>query len=332
MGKRASDLADTNEEILQDIQLEENPAFIFTGPRSSYKPKPPQRLTQQQYDNISRIIRQWILNYRRPQETPNDTICDCEQNVQIIDMRNLPNILDYDEINDFDMTSLGTLMLLEQNATRINPKSCDTLDEDSHLQRLSLAYEKLCTIPKILLEEFTPYVKILDISSNEFENLEFLAEFKELTHLICDHNKITSRTNIPYLPKLELLWLNHCRITELYPWARKLQRSCPNLKYLSLMGNPVAPSYLNGGNFYEYLHYRLFMISLFPNLVHLDDNEVTPNQRLEAQRTYQKPLVKRIVARTHQNLPAYLRVMSEKVSEIIAFSPDSAVSQKNFII
>lgn len=60
MGKRASDLIDTNEEVLQNVEdVEENPAFVFTGPRSSYKPKP-DRLTQQQYDNISRIVRQWV--------------------------------------------------------------------------------------------------------------------------------------------------------------------------------------------------------------------------------------------------------------------------------
>lgn len=46
------------------------------------------------------------------------------------------------------------------------------------------------------------------------------------------------------------------QIVNLYPWIRNVQESCPNLKYLSLMGNPAAPSYLNGGNFYEYLQYR----------------------------------------------------------------------------
>ncbi|KAJ8955009.1 hypothetical protein NQ318_000441 [Aromia moschata] len=72
MGKRASELVDTNEEVLQDIQEDENPALVFTGPRSSYKPKLSQRLTQQQYDNISRVIRQWIQNYRRAQEIPTE--------------------------------------------------------------------------------------------------------------------------------------------------------------------------------------------------------------------------------------------------------------------
>ncbi|KAJ3664488.1 hypothetical protein Zmor_000051 [Zophobas morio] len=68
MGKRASDLLDNNEEILQDVQNDENPAFVFTGPRSEYKPERPPKLTPQQYDNISRVIRQWIQYYRRAQE------------------------------------------------------------------------------------------------------------------------------------------------------------------------------------------------------------------------------------------------------------------------
>ncbi|RZC39770.1 hypothetical protein BDFB_001328 [Asbolus verrucosus] len=74
MGKRASELAENNEEMLQDVQGEENPAFVFTGPRSEYKAERSQRLTPQQYDNISRVIRQWIQSYRRAQEMHGDNI------------------------------------------------------------------------------------------------------------------------------------------------------------------------------------------------------------------------------------------------------------------
>lgn len=63
MGKRASELIDNNEEILQDVQGDENPAFVFTGPRSEYKPERPSKLTPQQYENISRVIRQWVMVY-----------------------------------------------------------------------------------------------------------------------------------------------------------------------------------------------------------------------------------------------------------------------------
>ncbi|XP_019880532.1 uncharacterized protein LOC109608532 [Aethina tumida] len=76
MGKRAStgDLYDTNEEVLQNgfQDAEENPAFVFTGPRSSYQPKP--KLTPQQYDNISRIIKSWIQSISKSQERRADNI------------------------------------------------------------------------------------------------------------------------------------------------------------------------------------------------------------------------------------------------------------------
>lgn len=70
--------------------------------------------------------------------------------------------------------------------------------------------------------------------------------------------------------------LNRCKISSLYPWVGKLKESCPNLKYLCLMGNPAAPSYFNGGTFYEYLQYRYVLFTfrnsdttLSPDLCHL---------------------------------------------------------------
>ncbi|XP_068623752.1 uncharacterized protein [Battus philenor] len=129
-------------------------------------------------------------------------------------------------------------------------------DDDA---RLTLAYENLYEVPRTIVERFSDHVKYLDIS----------------------HNKIT---------------LNHCKISSLYPWAGKLKESCPNLEYISLMGNPAAPSYFNGGTFYEYLQYRLFVISKFPSLSHLDDRRVTEDEKAEAHRLYKRPLVERIVS------------------------------------
>ncbi|EEZ97805.1 Leucine-rich repeat-containing protein C10orf11 homolog-like Protein [Tribolium castaneum] len=222
-----------------------------------------------------------------------------------------------EEVDVFSMASLGNYVLLGHRT-----ENSDTNDEKLH--RLSLAYEKLHTVPKILLQELAPKIKILDLSHNEFDNLDFLSEFKALTTFICDHNNISSNTNLPFLPTLELLWLNHCKVTSLYPWAKKLQSSCPNLKFLSLMGNPVAPSYLNGGNFYEYLQYRLFIISLFPKLVHLDDRPVNTDQRIEAERLYRKPLVERLVMNI--STPEYLRHITE------IFTPAAITHEKNLIV
>ena len=40
------------------------------------------------------------------------------------------------------------------------------------------------------------------------------------------------------------------------PFADNLAIALPNLKYLSLMGNPAAPSFVNGGQFHDYVMYR----------------------------------------------------------------------------
>lgn len=89
-----------------------------------------------------------------------------------------------------------------------------------------------------------------------FRNLQFLSEFDNLRSINLDHNKVDDITVFPNMPNLELLWLNHNSIKNLYPFIKNLHRSMPNLKYLCLMGNEAAPSYLNGGDFYDYLRYR----------------------------------------------------------------------------
>ncbi|XP_073952648.1 leucine-rich melanocyte differentiation-associated protein-like [Choristoneura fumiferana] len=161
--------------------------------------------------------------------------------------------------------------------------------------RLTLAYERLYEIPRTIVEKFSDHVTHLDISHNKITNLDPLVHFKHLTSLIADDNPITENCVLPPLPRLQLLWVNYCKIASLYPWVEKLKESCPNLQYLCLMGNPAAPSYLNGGNFYDYLQYRLFVISQFPSLSHLDDRKVTEDQKSEAQRLYRRPFFERIV-------------------------------------
>ncbi|GLV44151.1 Misexpression suppressor of KSR 4 [Carabus blaptoides fortunei] len=264
---------------------------------------------------------------------------DCEEvsehgyGIEIIDYKDLPTILRFDntlsdEIDIFDMTSLSTLVFLSQRDSNECQSVCN---EDE--KRLTLAYERLSSFPKTLLEQFAPTIHTLDISYNEFENLNFLKEFTHLTTLICDHNNVTSSTLIPDMPNLQILWLNYCKITELYPWARYLRHACPKLKYLSLMGNIAAPSYLNGGSFYEYLQYRLFMISLFPSLDHLDDRQVSDEQRQEEQRMYRWPLLDRLSTKSNQVLPAYLSTVSDKLTNL--FQPNAApfvaTNNKNII-
>ncbi|XP_049870819.1 uncharacterized protein LOC126370119 isoform X2 [Pectinophora gossypiella] len=168
-------------------------------------------------------------------------------------------------------------------------------ESDEESTKLTLAYENLYEIPRTIAERFSEHIKYLDISHNKITNLDPLVHFRHLTSLIADHNPITENCILPPLPQLQLLWLNHCKIASLYPWVSKLKQSCPRLQHLCLMENPAAPSYLNGGTFYEYLQYRLFVISQFPSLNHLDDRKVTEDQRSEAHRLYKRPFVERLV-------------------------------------
>lgn len=76
------------------------------------------------------------------------------------------------------------------------------------------------------------------------------------------------------------------------------------------------------------------MISLFPNLVHLDGRIVTEAEKDAAQKHYQRPVVERIVAKTQQGLPDNLRVIAERVSEFFSPPPDffNPQPKKNSII
>ncbi|XP_071444446.1 leucine-rich melanocyte differentiation-associated protein-like isoform X2 [Hetaerina americana] len=216
------------------------------------------------------------------------------------------------------MTSLGKLVFVDLH----DGKGDKYVSEED--ERLSLAYENLEDLPYNLIECFAGFVKTLDLSNNKFKNLDFLPRFTGLSAIILDHNELLETFVFPYLPNVTLLWLNHNKIGNLYPFVKKLRSSFPGLRYLSLMGNPAAPSYLNGGTFHEYLQYRLFVISWFTNLIHLDDCGVTDEQRNESKRLYQRSLFDRpsqssaAVQEVNDGtsmLPSYLKAIRTKLSD-----------------
>ncbi|XP_018321396.1 uncharacterized protein LOC108734360 [Agrilus planipennis] len=253
-----------------------------------------------------------------------------ENNYEVIDLNNLPSLLSAEDFTDENgsntMTSLNALLLLSYSEA----KCSDCKGENQF--RLSLAYENLSRIPNVILNCMAQQIRILDLSYNNFDNLNFLSEFKNLETFICDHNKITSNTYIPFMPKLRFLWLNYCKINGLYPWAKRLQNSCPNLLHLSLMGNPAAPSYLNGGSVQEYLEYRYFVISLFPNLIYLDDRGITKEQREEAQKIYNRPILERMAIKNSTAMPNCLKAITDRITALCSPVPPFAVPQKNTII
>lgn len=149
-------------------------------------------------------------------------------------------------------------------------------------ERLSLAYEKLSKIPRKIAEKFSKTTTILDLSYNDIKDLSFLSHFRQLNTLILDHNPQPDEKTLPSLPNLNLLWLNHCDIDNVQKWVYRIRDCCPSLRYLSLMGNPGATSSFNGNSTLEHNDYRMMVISILPQLRHLDDVEVTSAQRAQA--------------------------------------------------
>lgn len=149
-------------------------------------------------------------------------------------------------------------------------------------ERLSLAYEKLSKIPRKIAEKFSKTTTILDLSYNDIKDLSFLSHFRQLNTLILDKNPQPDEKTLPSLPNLSLLWLNHCEIDNVQKWVYRIRDCCPSLRYLSLMGNPGATSSFNGNSTLEHNDYRMMVISILPQLTHLDDAEVTSAQRVQA--------------------------------------------------
>jgi hypothetical protein len=55
--------------------------------------------------------------------------------------------------------------------------------------------------------------------------------------------------------------VNFNSIEHLFPFVDNLKKSFGNLDYLSMMGNPAAPSFVNGGIFHDYLIYRYVQVT-----------------------------------------------------------------------
>lgn len=90
------------------------------------------------------------------------------------------------------------------SCTSEDPFTDIVLEEDN---RISLAYENLCTIPRRLADKFAAQTKFLDLSHNNFQNLKFLSFFEDLHTLILDRNSNLDVNTFPYLPNLKILWL-----------------------------------------------------------------------------------------------------------------------------
>lgn len=75
---------------------------------------------------------------------------------------------------------------------------------------------------------------------------------------------------------------------------------------------------------------RFFIIALFPNLMHLDDRIVTNDQRVQAKKMFQLPIIDRILTSTQKTVPNYVRCFINKCTEVL--TPPPSYSEKNGVI
>ncbi|KAH8312343.1 hypothetical protein KR044_010309 [Drosophila immigrans] len=145
----------------------------------------------------------------------------------------------------------------------------DIVLEDDN--RISLAYENLCTIPRRLADKFAAQTKFLDLSHNNFKNLKFLSFFEDLHTLILDRNSNLDVNTLPYLPNLKILWINNCDICNITDWIHRIERRCPALEQLSCMGNPgIQTVFKNHGSASADSYARDYILQVLPNLKYLD--------------------------------------------------------------
>lgn len=141
-------------------------------------------------------------------------------------------------------------------------------------------------IPDRLLPAGKHLIEHLDLTENNLDDLRFLIDFSHLQTLILDRNRINSNVKVPLLAALHTLWINHNQISNLSVFIQTVATHCPQLKYLSMMNNPAAPSFFNGGSYKQYVDYRHYVISHLPRLIMLDDRQVSLEERQDAERVY----------------------------------------------
>lgn len=151
------------------------------------------------------------------------------------------------------------------------------------MMRLSLAWRG------IRRYERTPNdknIKELDLSHNEFRDMNFLINLPSLDILVMDSNKLTSTSLVPHHSNLRVLSLNDNQIESLPNFICNLGSALPNLTHLSMLKNGACPNFFNGGTPKTYQDYRHFVISKIPKLITLDSSEVTDEERAESKRIY----------------------------------------------
>ena len=113
-------------------------------------------------------------------------------------------------------------------------------------------------------------IKNVNLWGNDLDDLSVLAELPAVEIVSLSLNKITSLRDFAHCPRLAELYLRKNLIADLTE-VNYLVR-LPYLKVLWLSHNPCA----------EHKFYRQYIIKTLPNLIKLDNAEVSPDERMAA--------------------------------------------------
>ena len=113
-------------------------------------------------------------------------------------------------------------------------------------------------------------IKNLNLWGNDLEDISLITEMPNIEICSLSLNKIVSLKDFSSCKKLTELYLRKNLVKDLQ--EIKYLTLCPNLKVLWLWDNPIADHPL----------YRQYIVKLLPNLIKLDNNAVTPEEKAEA--------------------------------------------------
>lgn len=102
----------------------------------------------------------------------------------------------------------------------------------------------------------------MDISHGQFRDLSALSGLVCLESLVADSNMISDADlpNLPGIPGLKTLSLNHNAIQSLLAFIGFVNVKYPALVFVSLLGNMCCPSEVSGGSEEQYSAYRLQLV------------------------------------------------------------------------
>lgn len=157
---------------------------------------------------------------------------------------------------------------------------------------ISFGFDDMASMNPTIISQISDDIKNLDLSYNNLSDLSFLSSLVLLENLVLDSNVNLDFESIPILPKLKLLYVNKCQIYNIIKFIYHICKNCPNLKYLSVMGNQLRNE---TGAMIDQHNFRMFVIYLIPSLVHLNDKEVGFLERKHASENHRSTEVQHCI-------------------------------------